>query len=196
MRGFAKTNSALEGTSITAYGGMDLLELVCIMSWGRLAKEADLDRMPIRIRYQNGRDQFAKVRFCLHCRNECMETFNGKLIIVAGLNNVLKADRLPFLDYRRESTQNIAKLYELLENTLVDMVPNAEVIFAPPLDVVQALPPIGKEIYEQTLTEVRKRNHLNFNPSEPKEKDQFDRYQVHMIDHMTVDFWSKIMAEI
>ena len=186
----------MEGVSITAYGGMDLLEMVCIMSWGRLAKEVDLDRMPIRIRYQNGRDQFAKVRFCLHCRGECMENFNGKLVVVAGLNNVLKADRLPFLDQRRESTQNIAKLYELLEKTLVDMVPNAEIIFAPPLDVVQALPPIGKEIYEQTLIEVRKRNHLKFNPSEPKEKNQFDRYQVHMIDHMTVEFWSKIIADI
>ena len=174
---------------------MDLLELVCIMSWGRLAKEVDLDRMPIRIRYQNERDQFAKVRFCLHCRDECMESFNGKLIVVAGLNNVLKADRLPFMDHRRESTQNIAKLYELLDKTLEDMLPNAEIIYAPPLDVVQALPPIGKEIYAQTIAEVGKRNHLNFDPSEPKAKNQFDKYQVHMIDRLTVEFWSKIIAE-
>ena len=173
---------------------MDVLEMVCIMSWGRLAKEVDLDKMPIRIRYQNGRDQFAKVRFCLHCKGECMETFNGKLVVVAGLNNVLKADRLPFQDFRRESTQDIAKLYELLHKTIIDMVPNAEIIYAPPLDVVQALPPIGKEIYAQTLAEVRKRNHLNFDPSEPKKKNQFDKYQVHMMDLATVEFWTKVIS--
>ena len=125
-----------------------------------------------------------------------METFNGKLIVVAGLNNVLKADRLPFQDFRRESTQDIAKLYELLDKTLADMVPNAEVIYAPPLDVVQTLPPIGKEIYAQTLAEVNKRNHLDFDPSEPKKKNQFDRYQVHMLDLATVEFWSKILSEV
>ena len=125
-----------------------------------------------------------------------MESFKGKLIVVAGLNNVLKADRLPFQNHRRESTQNIAKLFELLENTLSDMVPNAEVIYAPPLDVVQALPPIGNDIFAQVNAEISKRNHLNFDPSEPKRKNQFDKYEVHMQDHLTVEFWSKIIAEI
>ena len=161
-----------------------------------MAKEVDLDRIAIRTRYQNGRDQFAKVRFCLHCRDECMEAFDGKCVIVAGLNNVLNADRMPFLDRRRECVQDIAKLYDLMDKTLADMLPNAEIIFASPLDVEQGLPPIGKEIYAQTINEVQKRNHLNFDPSEPKKNKQYDNYKVHMKDLESVDFWTKIINQI
>ena len=196
IRGFARTREAMNGVSITAYGGIDILELICIMSWGKLSRELDLDRVPIRIRHQNGRDQFAKIRFCVHCKDECMENFNGKLLIVAGLNNVLKADRPPFIDQRRESIQNVQKLFELLENTLNDLLPNAEISYAKPLDVNYGLSPIAKEIYAKILTEVTRRQHADFDQNEPKRLNQFDFGGVHMIDKLSVDFWTPIINEL
>ena len=186
----------MDGVSITAYGGIDILELVCIMSWGKLSKELDLDKMPIRIRHQNGRDQFAKIRFCVHCRDECMETFNGKLLIVAGLNNVLKADRSPFMDNKRESMQNIQKLFALMDDTLKDMLPNAEISFASPLDVNFGLSPAAKDIYAKTIAEVAKRRHVDFDPTEPKRLRQFDFGGVHMLDKLSVEFWTKIINSL
>ena len=125
-----------------------------------------------------------------------MEVFDGKLLIVAGLNNVLKADRAPFMDQRRESTQDIQKLFELLESTLVDMVPNAQISFAVPLDVNYGLPPIAKEVYAKISAEVIKRSHVEFDPNEPKRLRQFDFGGVHMIDSRSVEFWTKIIEKL
>ena len=196
IRGFARTREAINGVSITAYGGIDILELVCIMSWGKLSRELDLDKIPIRTRHQNGRDQFAKIRFCIHCKSECMEDFSGKLLVVAGLNNVLKADRPPFMDQKRESVQNVQKLFLLMENTLKDLLPNAQIDYAVPLDVNFGLSPIAKEVYAKIKAEVEKRKHVEFDPSEPKRLKQFDFGGVHMIDRMSVEFWKKIINKL
>ena len=200
MRSFGRRKKGIEGMSITGFGGMDIMELICMMRSGKLSWEVDFDNMQMRNRLQMGRDEFALVRFCKHCKSECMEEFSGVLVIVIGLNNVLNADFEPNINRRGQNQQNFAQLFLRLEETLQMMVPNAKVIFAKPLVVPKYIwTGSGRQqaAFASIMREITRRNHLQMDHEKPNRTgNQFDRMGVHMWDIESVDYWMDIFKQL
>ena len=198
LRSFGRTKKAYEKVSITGFGGMDLLELCNILRSGKLSAENDLDKYPVRQRFQNGRDEFAKVRFCKHCRTECMEEFDGDVFIFIGLNNALKADRSPFADFKRDNAQDIKEMFKLLDKIVAEMLPFANVTFMHPLKVsLQKFwhgPPVHKLVFAQVNEEITKRKHIKYDTEAPFNQNLFDFGGVHMHDADSVRFWEPILG--
>lgn len=194
IRAFGKTRKSLNATSVTGFGGMDVLELIGLLQVGKVTKDFDLGKYKIRNRLQYGKDEFATIKFCKHCYSECTINFTGQLILVIGLNNSLKAEREPFSNEYGRSMQDINAIYNLLDKTLSKMVPNASVLHAPVLKVVKGVwkrSQIAQKIYGDLNACIYRRPHLQFDPEEPLKNDLFDREGVHLEDNAATEFWAK-----
>ena len=194
IRAFGRTRKSLNATSVTGFGGMDVLELIGLLQVGKVTKDFDLGKYKIRNRLQYGKDEFATIKFCKHCYSECTINFTGQLILVIGLNNSLKAEREPFSNEYGRSMQDINAIYNLLDKTLSKMVPNASVLHAPVLKVVKGVwkrSQIAQKIYGDLNACIYRRPHLQFDPEEPLKNDLFDREGVHLEDNAATEFWAK-----
>ena len=199
LRSFGRRKKALEGTSITGFGGLDILELICMIRAGKLSSDVDFENMQMRNRLQMGGDTFANVRFCTHCYTECMEHFNGTIVIAIGLNNVLNADFEPNINSRGQNQQNFAQLFLRLDEAIKEMIPKAKAIFATPLVVPKFIwSGSGRQqaAFVSVVREVESRPHLQMDNGEPKRLKQFDRMGVHMWDIESVDFWMNIFRQL
>ena len=163
IRAFARKNKKLQGVSISAFGGMDLLEGICMLKAGKLSKDCDLTKYRIRNRFQNGRDEFPIIRFCKHCYTECMNEFNGECYIILGLNNSLKAEMEPFANEYGRNLQDVDGMFELLDDTLKKVLPKATIKLAPVLDVENDAwnrSELKQKIFKEFNANIMKRNHL------------------------------------
>ena len=195
LRSFGRRKKAIEGVSITGFGGLDILELICMLRAGRLSSDVDFDKVQMRNRHQAGRDVFATVRFCTHCFTECMESFEGDLILVIGLNNVLNADGEQNVK-RGQNQQNFPQLFARLEETIQLMIPNAKTTFATPLVVPKYIwAGSGRQqaAYASIVREIEKRNHLQMDTEEPRKLKQYDQMGVHMWDIESVEYWMNVL---
>ena len=189
----------MKGLSITGYGGIELLELACIIRAGRLSKDIDLERQNIRNRYQSGRDIFATTRFCKHCLNECMENFEGNIVIVGGLNNILHADKEPFKNWKGYNQQRSDQLLNRIDEAVSFLAPKATLIYALPLVVPSfkwAASPLQKSIFSAIMREMQKRRTLQMDNDEPRRLRQYDRYGVHMYDYDSINYWTSIFDKL
>ena len=199
VRAFARKKKGLKDVSITGYGGLDIMEMVCIIRAGKLSNDIDLGKMKVRSRYQAGRDLFALTRFCTHCFGECMENFRGNLVLVVGLNNVLHAEREPFANNRGQNQQRADQMFKRLDETVAIMVPNAIVHFALPLIVPQyswSGSGVQRAVFASIVNEVKKRKMLTMDNDEPRRLGQFDRNGVHMWDDDSIEYWTKIIRQM
>ena len=193
LRAFGRLRINFGKTAINSYGGMDILEFICLLRANRLSKDVDLDKFGVRERYQMGRDEFARTRFCRHCKSECMEDFAGELILVVGLNNALKATRQPFVNFQRKRIQNVPAMFKLLDGVLAEMLPKAKVAFVQPLKVPYLRFKDQLEVYAEIETEVLKRNHISIDPEKPTRENMIDYEGVHLYDQQSVAFWKEII---
>ena len=199
IRGFGRQRKAFNGMSITGFGGMEYLEFINLLQSGFLSKDRDLTKTSIRTRYQSARDEFPVIRFCRHCRTECLENFEGLLIVVMGLNNCLKADIPPFALENGENKQDVVQVMELLDSTISKMLPNANVVLTPILDVEEFKWKITgncMSVFKKFNEQIRIRNHVNIDIAEPKRRNLYDRGGVHLRDWESVQFWSRIFESL
>ena len=198
LRGFAKIRRVLTGISITAFGGIEVLELVCILQAGRFLNEWDLTKSNIRNRFQAARDEFPAIRFCTHCYSECANEFKGDLYLVVGLNNILKAERLPFATTSGQNMQNFDKMFEMLDNACKRMFPDANVKYAPVLETERLAggnSTLTELAIEKVKENIAKRENLKMDPNEPKNRKLFDEDGVHMKHLEGANFWTKVFTE-
>ena len=193
LRAFGRLRIHFEKTAINSYGGMDILEFICLLRANRLTKDVDLDKFGVRERYQIGRDEFARTRFCRHCKQECMENFTGEIVLVVGLNNALKATRQPFVNYQRKRVQNVPAMFKLLDEVLAEMLPKATVTFIQPLKVPYLRFKDQLEVYAEIEIEINKRNHIEFDPERPTKENMIDYEGVHLYDQQSINFWKQII---
>ena len=195
VRGFARIRKELAGVSISAYGGIEILEMVCILQAGKLLNDWDLTKTHIRNRFQANRDEFPTIRFCKHCYSECANEFKGEVIFVIGLNNILKAEKTPFAMPNGQNMQNYTGMFEMLDQACNKMIPNAEIRFAPVLKV-ERLAEENSTLIELAATKIAEgiaaRNMIEMDPLEPLQKKLFDDDGVHMRNREGTDFWMKV----
>ena len=197
IRAFGRKRVHLNGMSISGFGGMDILEAICLLQAGKISKDCEIGKYRIRNRFQTGKDEFPTIRFCKHCYGECMAAFEGQFILAIGLNNSLKADREPFANEYGRSLQDIDGMFELLDSVLQKLLPKAEVLFAPVLYVQNEgwrRSAIKQDIYNRVNRNILNRNHLQFNPNEPSNLNYFDEDGIHMDDIKSVKFWSEVLT--
>ena len=198
VRGFARIRRELRGMSISAFGGMEVLELICILQAGRLLNGWDLTKTHVRNRFQANRDEFPTIRFCTHCYSECANEFKGDLILVIGLNNILKAERLPFATVGGQNMQDFDGMFKMLDDACKKVVPNAKVKLAPVLKV-KRLAGERSILTELAINKIEEnisaRDTLEMNAMEPLEKDLYDDDGVHMKNKEGADFWMKIFVD-
>ena len=83
------------------------MELATIIRSGGLIKSRNLMRHEVRERVLDNADEVPFNKWCKHCKGECYSTFTGKMLIVIGLNNCLKADDWPFIQERNGRMENV-----------------------------------------------------------------------------------------
>lgn len=198
VRVFAKIGRRVKGMTISAFGGMDILEMVCLLQSGKLSTDWDLNKLQIRNRFQAGRDEFPTVRFCKHCYSECMTEFKGQLIIVIGLNNILKAETLPFATLAGVNQQNIFAMNKMLDETCKKMAPEANIKFAPVLKIEKHAGRNSRmtqnAINEMERSQVKLRL-LEMDPDEPRRKGLYEGDGTHMKNVEGADFWTEIFTK-
>ena len=185
--------------SITGFGGMDILELVCLLQCGKISQDTDLGKYKIRCRFQSGRDEFPTVRFCKHCYTECLEDFTGKLTLVIGLNNSLKSEREPFTNEHGKNLQDVDLMFNLLDKVVLKMLPNAQVNYVPALNIAKPAwirSKLAQRIHGDVNANVYRRNHVPIDIDEPRREGLFDQEGVHLYDNDSLDFWTKAFTEL
>ena len=199
IRAFGRMRRFLHGMSITGFGGMDVLELICLLQAGKISNDVDLGKHRVRSRFQNGRDEFPTVRFCIHCYSECLQEFTGQLTLVIGLNNSLKAEREPFANEYGRNLQDVDGMFSLLDRILLKMLPNANVNYMPVLNVTRPVwirSQLSQKIYGDVNANIYRRNHLQLDIDEPKREGIYDSEGIHILDEEALDFWTKAFTEL
>ena len=194
IRAFGRIRKSLTSTSITGFGGMDVLELICLLQTGKITKDLDMAKYKVRNRLQVGKDEFSTIRFCKHCYADCLDNFTGQLILVVGLNNSLKAEKEPFSNEYGRNMQDINGLYRQLDKTIAKMLPNAKVAHAPVLKVKRfawTRSNLAQKIYGDLNACIHRRTHLQFDPEEPLRSGLFDADGVHLLDKESTEFWAR-----
>ena len=197
IRVFAKTGRKMRKMSITAFGGIDTLEMTCILQSGKLLSDWDLNKMQIRNRFQMKRDEFPTVRFCKHCYSECMTEFKGQLIVVVGLNNQLKADTPPFATNTGVNQQNIAAMFKMLNETCKKMAPVATIKFAPVLKIEKFAgrnPKLTQIAITETEIAQKKLDLIEMDPDEPRKNGMYEGDGTHMKNMEGTEFWTKVFT--
>ena len=198
IRAFGRKRKQLRGMSITGFGGLDILEAICLLQAGKMSKDCDIGRCKIRNRFQVGKDEFPTIRFCKHCYGECMSNFEGRFVLVVGLNNTLKADREPFANEYGRSLQDIEGMFALLDTVLGKMLPKAQIKLAPVLNVESEAwrrSSLKQEIFNRINNCILEREHLQMDPNEPFRRNLYDPDGVHMHDYQSIEFWTKILMQ-
>ena len=198
VRAFGRKRRSLNGVSITGFGGMDILEAICLLQAGKISKDCDINRYRIRNRFQSGKDEFPTIRFCKHCYDECMSSFEGQFILVIGLNNTLKADKEPFTNEFGRNLQDIDGMFKLLDGVLQKMLPKAQIKLAPVLNISNEnwrQSPAKQKIFHEINENIARRNHLQMDPDEPDRRNLFDQDGTHMNDYQSIEFWTKTFQQ-
>ena len=133
LRSFGRKRHFIKGASINAFGGMDLYELISILRKGSLV--SDLGSPKFRRELVEGKIKIPVIEKCVKCNKCCTKDFKGKLLIAVGINNSLHAADLPNIEInaRNEYTgiQNVEGIYGLLDDTLAQLFPHANIKYAP-----------------------------------------------------------------
>ena len=198
VRAFGRVRREMRGMSISSFGGMDVIELINILQSGKLSKEWDMNKLQIRNRFQNGRDEFPTIRFCTHCYSECLEEFTGDLVLVIGLNNVLRANSPPYATETGLNLQDFDAMFKVLDNTCKKMAPNAKVKLAPMLAInkyTDGMTNCEREAWTRIQGNIKRRMHLEMDNDEPRRKGLYDRYGVHLRNWDGVDYWTKVLIK-
>lgn len=197
IRAFGRRRKNLSGMSISGFGGMDILEAICLLQAGKISRDCDISKGKIRNRFQTGKDEFPTIRFCKHCYSDCMSAFEGDLILVLGLNNSLKADREPFANEYGRNMQDINGMFRLFDKVLKKMLPKAQVQFAPVLMIRNEIwrrSTVKLEVRRQINANIMERNHLQFDPNGPLNLNYFDEDGTHMDDFKSIEFWTEVFT--
>ena len=198
IRAFGRKKRQLRGMSITGFGGLDILEAICILQAGKISLDCDIGKRKIRSRFQCGKDEFPTIRFCKHCYGECMNNFEGQFVLVVGLNNTLKADIEPFANEYGRGMQDINGMFALLDSVLQKMLPKAQIKLAPVLNIANDAwrgSQFKQSIYRNINDCIAVRNHLQMDPNEPFRRNLYDADGVHMNDYQSIEFWTKILLQ-
>ena len=74
IRCFKRANSKISGFAIIAYGGLDLLELIVMLKYGRFSRDIDLKDPKIRAKLMDGSLRIPSNRSCDLCSGDCVGT--------------------------------------------------------------------------------------------------------------------------
>ena len=79
--------------------GIITLELADIIRSGGLSRGRDLRNRVTRERVIAGRDVIPTIRWCTNCNSECLQDYEGRVILAIGLNNALHGGEEPFVRF-------------------------------------------------------------------------------------------------
>ena len=71
LRCFNKTRYKVSGHRITAFGGIELIELIVLLRLGRFEGGRKFDERETRENIENGKDSLSINKLCPKCRTDC-----------------------------------------------------------------------------------------------------------------------------
>ena len=181
-----------------------MLELAALIRASSTSRDRNFHNGAFRDRILSGRDQVPIVRWCNKCDDECFDKYTGKVLLVIGLNNTLKAGNHHNVkmgpDGHNINAQDFEGMFKYMDETLALMLPRAEIKFSPMIasgDEVWKNTPICQEAYAEIDARIKARNHINFDSFQPEREGWLnDRDLVHMKDWESIDFWMKAFEQI
>ena len=72
VRCFKRAGKTISGYAIIAYGGLDLLELIVLLKYGKFSKDIDLKDSEIRTKVMDGSLRIPSNRSCDLCNSDCI----------------------------------------------------------------------------------------------------------------------------
>ena len=206
-RSFGRKGCRIPGLSVTAFGGLEILELVSILRSNKIRSDIKLPN--VRLELVNKKCQFDWDKKCTKCGEDCAGVFEGKVIIACGINNSLHAADLPNIklgaDNRYVNAQNFDGLFRLLDATMTEVFPKAEVFYAPLIAVKQEgwdTTELCQSAFHKINACIRRRNHVQFDSNLPINmgwigKKASLKDKVHFTnDFDGIDFWKMILDQV
>ena len=206
-RSFGRKGCRIPGLSVTAFGGLELLELISILRTNKI--RPDIKDPNIRRDLVAKKCQFEWDKKCSKCGNDCAGKFKGKVIFACGINNSLHAADLPNIkmgaDNRYVNAQNFDGLFRLLDDTMTEILPEAEVFYAPLIAVKQEgwdTTELCQNAFHKINACVRRRKHVEFDPYLPINMGWIGRKtnirdKVHFSnDYDGIDFWKMVLEQL
>ena len=206
-RSFGRKGCRIPGLSVTAFGGLELLELISILRSNKI--RSDIKDPDVRHSLVLKRTSFDWDRVCSKCGKDCAGAFEGKVVIACGINNSLHAADLPNIklgmDNRYVNAQNFDGLFRLLDDTMNGILPKAKVFYAPLIAVKQEgwdTTELCQSAFQKINACIKRRKHVSFDSYLPINMGWIGRKanirdKVHFTnDYDGIDFWKMVLDQV
>ena len=204
LRSFNKMRKKVEGYRISAFGGCELMEMISLLRSGKILRNRDT-------RDKETRDDILARKLdlplnlkCSACETNCTIDFTGQVLISVGINNSLHAPDPQHVRFDKEldnyvPDQDFEAIYNLLDDTIAEVFPNATVRLTPLIavdDVVWNRTEMMQEAFVIMNGLIRSRNHVDFDSYIAVKRKWICQDQIHFKDYEGVEFWKTILKKL
>ena len=146
------------------------------------------------------------VKKCIKCNTNCMENYDGKLILICGINNSLHAADRNYLKTDAKgnyiSSQNVSELFRYLDQVLLEMLPKAQIKMVPALtcnDKTWEKTEMCQKVYNEINDHIAKRSHVAIDPDLPRKmkwiaNKEFDKVHFEN-DFEGINYWKMVFEQ-
>ena len=193
-----------EGYRISAFGGSELLEIISLLRSGAILRNRDTRDKVTRDKILAKEINLPLIKKCGSCGTNCTVEFKGKVLIAAGINNSLHAAAPQHVTFDQNldnyvSDQDFEAIFELLDDTIREIFPNASVRLAPLIAVKDELW-LREEMMQETFVImnglIRSRRHVDFDSYLPSKRNWLCYDKIHFKDYDGVEFWKTILNKL
>ena len=204
LRCFAAAGYRYDGYRISAFGGAELLEIISLLRSGAILRNRDTRDKVTRDKILKREIELPLNKKCSVCKSECTIEFTGQVLIAAGINNSLHAPDPKHVTFDQEldnyvSDQDFEAIYELMDDTVEKIFPNATVRLAPLIAVKDPIW-LKESMMQETFVImnglIRSRNHVDFDSYLPSERNWLCRDMIHFKDMDGVNFWKTVLNKL
>ena len=107
---------------ISLLSGYEILQLAAIIRSGAASHRRNFRSLAYTDRVLDGTETIPIVKECFSCKSNCYEDFTGKVLVVIGLNNSLKAGDVPHVKLNdatgfMKNAQRFDDLFKYMDDT-------------------------------------------------------------------------------
>ena len=107
-----------------------MLEFAALIRSGKTTYDFNFQDSEERKRILDGDDEVTISKWCNECKSDCCSNFNGRILLVIGLNNSRHASMLPLIEYNYErdmyvNAQDFDALFKYMDDTMKIIFPKA-----------------------------------------------------------------------
>lgn len=204
LRCFNQIGYRYDGYRISAFGGCELLEMISLLKSGQILRNRDTRDKETRDKLLSRELELPLKLKCSACDTNCTADFTGQVLISVGINNSLHAPSPQHIKFDNEldnyvSDQDFEAIYELLDDTVAEVFPNATVRLVPLIAVEDTLwknTEMMQEAFVIMNGLIRSRNHVDFDSYLPVKRKWLSSDKIHFKSFEGVEFWKTILKKL